>query len=731
MSQSLPVTPVQVKYENININEKRSYSENLNKNSKKRKIDNQSLIENYFHKTNETQVSQISTLNQLFDESQSERIIFETYIKSSQESPKFFYNLENLNFILELVEKRDSHLFTTLELKILNSFKNLEMNQKILFSRLLYRKGPWFRIENINYKDIDCLQAIKGLIEINFLETPFHPSQVLHLYTTEELKKFTSIKKKLKKENLLSSAHDLVTSNLIIGPQYFQSKSLSKSVRIKETVDDFFNLIHRLFFMTKEQVQNTMYFVRTGELKFPFYLCEKTFDLKNDSRKYLQPFEVFNFNSMIKNGLRTVFPSRKHFDEYDFAMMKVTEISELTLQEIDINNDSTDKTKRMKQTPNIQALKNPELVSKALAIVEEVFSIYEQSSFVTDEFFVSNKILNRYTAKWVFSGIISVGIDLLERKRKYEDACKYLNFLIAQNQVNLSKRGDWWIRLVLDLCHLNKKDEAIKNIKIALSDQNCRQQHIMRLENKLESLLKNKTSKENIKLETTLLKGNFNSIEGSRKILENGKNSFINSSGLPCSVEDFALEYYLSFKEWKFGRHCEGQPLTMIFSLLFWDILFESSIPYAFQSPYQDCPLDFTSEFFYLNRQGSIDKRLNEIIHSDSFTQIKIEECYLKWNGFCCRGVDWSSWKMEELLEISYCLGNEVLQMICDRFVKDYRFTHSGLPDLLLWNPETKKSKLVEVKGPRDTLSEKQKIWIHFLFQKGCDVEVLRVEEKK
>ena len=54
-----------------------------------------------------------------------------------------------------------------------------------------------------------------------------------------------------------------------------------------------------------------------------------------------------------------------------------------------------------------------------------------------------------------------------------------------------------------------------------------------------------------------------------------------------------------------------------------------------------------------------------------------------------------------------------------------------GMPDLLLWNVNTCKAKLSEVKGPRDRLSEQQRAWINALIDAEVDVEVLKVVEPR
>jgi hypothetical protein len=214
-----------------------------------------------------------------------------------------------------------------------------------------------------------------------------------------------------------------------------------------------------------------------------------------------------------------------------------------------------------------------------------------------------------------------------------------------------------------------------------------------------------------------------------------GKSVFVDAEGNPCHVEEYSLEYYQTKASptWPKGAHCEGSPYYALFALLFWDIIFDATVPYVFQTPYQDAPLDITTEVFYISRKSAIDSRLKMIYHSpqtvDSPVARKIADTYFKWHGRACRGIDWARWKINDLQDISRCLGGPVLSMLCERFAIDYRFTHSGLPDLLLWNPDTNKAKLVEVKGPGDRLSEKQKIWIDALSSRGCDIVTLYVKK--
>ena len=52
-----------------------------------------------------------------------------------------------------------------------------------------------------------------------------------------------------------------------------------------------------------------------------------------------------------------------------------------------------------------------------------------------------------------------------------------------------------------------------------------------------------------------------------------------------------------------------------------------------------------------------------------------------------------------------------------------------GMPDLLLWDPDNRRAKLSEVKGPRDTLSMQQRAWLNALSEATISVEVFKVVE--
>ncbi|KAJ6589891.1 VRR-NUC domain-containing protein [Mycena vulgaris] len=206
-----------------------------------------------------------------------------------------------------------------------------------------------------------------------------------------------------------------------------------------------------------------------------------------------------------------------------------------------------------------------------------------------------------------------------------------------------------------------------------------------------------------------------------------GKSIWAGKEG-PVNVETRALEYYenLGFK----GFHSETQILTTLFALLFWDIIF-AQVPGAFETPWQTAPLDIAEDSFYYARRDRIEKRLDEIEKGQARTILEDNDDRHREKKTFCIGVSWQMCGRDELVEIVECLGGSALSSICRLFCEDYGGQSSGVPDLIVWNPDTKECKFVEVKGPGDSLQENQKLWSDALLTARCAVEVCHVVDPK
>jgi len=75
-------------------------------------------------------------------------------------------------------------------------------------------------------------------------------------------------------------------------------------------------------------------------------------------------------------------------------------------------------------------------------------------------------------------------------------------------------------------------------------------------------------------------------------------------------------------------------------------------------------------------------------------------------------------------------MGLQMVAGICERLSKDFRYYRSGFPDLIVWNGRDCNCLFAEVKGPGDTLSSKQSIWLDYLISIGAKAEVCRVKCK-
>lgn len=144
----------------------------------------------------------------------------------------------------------------------------------------------------------------------------------------------------------------------------------------------------------------------------------------------------------------------------------------------------------------------------------------------------------------------------------------------------------------------------------------------------------------------------------------------------------------------------------------------------------QTAPLDFGTDHFYLTRRHLIDSHLTNICNGMA-EEILICS-YESHQGISCMGVQWDQYCLSDLRAIVACIGCNCLASLCRHLAQDYRSWSHGMPDLLLWRFNNGdgfrgEAKLVEVKGPRDRLSEQQRAWMLTLMDYGFNTEICRI----
>lgn len=192
------------------------------------------------------------------------------------------------------------------------------------------------------------------------------------------------------------------------------------------------------------------------------------------------------------------------------------------------------------------------------------------------------------------------------------------------------------------------------------------------------------------------------------------------------SVEELALEHYatLGYK----GYHSEGRILMHIFTLLFWPVIFDDSIPGAFETRFQSCPLDLVHDTFFPVREEAIMRRLKQIEGGMAPEFIREVDDRERPRKTWAVGARWDDFPLEDVLNIVEGLGGIGLSVICRLLAEEYSCRGSGVPDLIIWKENSKECMFVEVKGPGDQLRENQRVWIDVMVRNGIAVEVLRVE---
>lgn len=101
------------------------------------------------------------------------------------------------------------------------------------------------------------------------------------------------------------------------------------------------------------------------------------------------------------------------------------------------------------------------------------------------------------------------------------------------------------------------------------------------------------------------------------------------------SVEILALRDYVSTENFTRGIHCEGSLPVSLFTTLFWDVLYDDSVPGAFISPFQDGPLDLYSTEFCENRKQEIKEKLQYYEKMDLIEfGMHLKDKYLQYRKF-------------------------------------------------------------------------------------------------
>uniref|UniRef100_A0A8C0EGP6 Fanconi-associated nuclease n=1 Tax=Bubo bubo TaxID=30461 RepID=A0A8C0EGP6_BUBBB len=649
-------------------------------------------------------------------------------VRSVPSSPGHPYYLQNFLVVLRAVleNEDDARLFDEQDMNIITKFWKLSVGGQKLYVRLFQRKLNWLKVNKIEYGEIstDLSPIIEELAEARFLQTESELEDLcegLDLLSAPELKTLAKI---FHLPNPNGQKQQLVDDFLRLAKQrsvFSRSQSgigtvilkrvkdlAGRSVRVCKGPRAVFSRILLLFSLSESLVDEeagsagqgqlfTVLMVNMGRMVFPSYTVNRktqVFQDREDLIRYATAAHLSNdISSAMVNG---------NWEEANHLYMCA------------------------KETWN--ELKNHPSLSYHRVLPE---------------------YLRHFTVGWVYTRILSQGVEILQRLHMYEEAVQELQTLLSQDVYCTDSRGRWWDRLALNLHqHLKNTKKAIDCIRNGLADPFVRTGHRLSLYQRALRIRDSPSCKQFrclfydlpvITVEDVThvtIKGKMCPQMGMGKSVflmedigdEEGGEDF-GVSTVMCSVEELALTHYRQ-NGFDQGIHGEGSTFITLYGILMWDIVFMDDIPDVFRNSYQTSPLDLYTDSFYENRRDVIEARLQQLHTASSETLAKlIADVWTTQEGKAAALVSWGRFiSLQQVQSLVSCLGGMFLSGVFRRLSKDLRHCRGGLPDLVVWCTQTNHFKLVEVKGPNDRLSPKQIIWLSELKKLGAAVEVCHVQ---
>ncbi|OWM70972.1 hypothetical protein CDL15_Pgr013153 [Punica granatum] len=549
--------------------------------------------------------------------------------------------------------------------------------------------GPWFRMSKISYPEISNVQQAVDDLSASGYVIALEPSGVntddivgvLRTLAVFELYEILHLlnkncKRGLRKQDVISlliASYEDGSSPLL--PSMILEK-VGLCIRISSKAESLFWRAERIFFLNGEQDLSSFLLVDLGIIKYPKYNCIIT---------------------------DQIFVDRVELLAYEEAI-EVAQLIDEALEE----NDN-------------------EKVLRCISIADSQIDL-PSSRVIGSLASSSAAFLLSFTASWIYSKVVLLGVSFLERERRYNYAINLLRRLLDCFTCD-GRRGFWTLRLSVDLGHLGYLNESLSVAENGLLDPWIRAGSRMALQKRILRLAKPPrrwkvppfSESINRKIKEVQVVGRPLNCEIGKK------NRFYGEDGEQCGVEQLALQHYACEGRGWYGVHTESGIWLTIFGLLMWDVIF-SDVPNVFCTRFQTAPLDLETSSFYPARKTLIETQLQRI-HEGMAEEMLITSWESNF-GTSCRGINWERHSLSDLRAAVSCVGGRCLASLCQNLCQDYRSWSSGMPDLLLWrfHGEYKgEAKLVEVKGPTDRLSEQQRAWLLLLMDMGFNVEVCKV----
>lgn len=595
-----------------------------------------------------------------------------------------------LNTEVSSVLARQSHLFAVEEVSLLKLGLDLEdTDARRTLARLLNRRSGWHHVEKLYFDEVPSLGralivlADAGLVHLSSSENNIDLTLLKNL-TCKELKKFAITVKvskvKGRKSDLLKSIESKLRQKSVFGKTLAQIPSIIKHfksavgewVKVSEKVADAFTKANYLFYLGGRTDGITR--ERLGHFKFMEY------PLSDES----------------------LFPDRETFERYYEAYQMCNQVAEAAHNEED---------------------------ALVLELAEAAMTLYIGLELDDSQ---EVGIITRYRAQWQWGNILHMATKVLEKQKEYQRAVNMFMILLA-TQKSTSKRGYWYVRLAIDLeKHIKSLREAydccmqgIKDPYVREGDRGGLFARARKLATKLRCNLDTSPEEVGLLPDMDLPSVTFTGRPSQWGRTKQQKSIVFGYNNAMVSVEELAIQEFAQEENGSFkGIHCEGSLCSMLFGLFMVEEIYQD-VPHVFQTKYQTGPIDLYTDLFYPTRKVVIDRRLATISTMDADTiREYITSMWNRYEGITIAGVNWERWSISMVADMAVCLGGATLMCIFARLASDWGYWGGGLPDLFLWDTSKEKCKLVEVKGPKDRLSDKQTAWLRYLLHNKVDASL-------
>ncbi|GBG27383.1 Alpha-mannosidase [Hondaea fermentalgiana] len=160
------------------------------------------------------------------------------------------------------------------------------------------------------------------------------------------------------------------------------------------------------------------------------------------------------------------------------------------------------------------------------------------------------------------------------------------------------------------------------------------------------------------------------------------------------TVEGVVLEHFQRHGGWS-GIHCENGFGITVYTLIFWDIIFDLNAPHAERhSAFVEMPraaADGTWLRYPATRQA-VEARLAAIADEGmgrGLIRERVEAAWDRATATHARGVNLDRLSLQDTLFVLTGISLHAIAMICSLFAENYKAWNGGLPDLMLWRTQT------------------------------------------